>query len=1032
MHNRYSNGHESGRAALEMILVLCIMGILSIAIVVGAHYAIIRAQVVETENLISKSVAGVRTSHYLENLSHQYEAENEDLFALAEKIETSFYISDIALSQPGDKEYDLYGGENFKGPAGTVISANVLVNGLGLIINLNQISTEICEAILEHKLGYEAAFRLNDLYSQGGYLSISDNSIFHAQDSVIGSTGAEVRTRLCAPDIKDAYGLENVAHIGLLFSASPDRNISFDCEGACSSCTQCILDMCLPIKKDICGELAYYDYQSCSCRCYANTSGDPHTKCECPSGTFFDTDKKKCVLCQTDQDCYQQNPYKPFCEEDGMACWGCSDYAKTDDSYKNSVFVLPSNSPGTQEPQNFDPSSTCLTCAAQGLHEKWVDNNLLCVECNTDDDCHHQETLRICDQETNTCVCPGMMTWNDKSGRCECIVDVSGDHFDNQNCVCATGYETVITTNAENQEDISCFSPCVGLGMTGVRENGVCLCDTSKGYLRLAISTDDNGQPITPYCPCDTDQGYFQDANGGCVKCHPISDEQKKAFEDGSIDPHTYVDTWNCGRSYLGFVRWFNPDYTQDARLTNGEKYCPDGWVLKREHDVTKELKIDDRTYQVIDVDKSSGLFKCTPCRDLTDPNGKPAIAEGTGWGYCGCGRYTIPIYYTAENALNNKRGSGGTCQSSCYDTYKAWYQNETSEDATARKGYHLDSFDARNSSFGTGSEAEGCGWNWNYNFISDQPGQRFEDIAIPQGKDEWKKVNIARTDCGINGERPLWDKNGRRNFSYERWYRNTPQKCHPGNHYYYQTMSGDCSYEKGCTTTYLSLAACGANVQIKDCTCEGSYVARGANKDICCHKNQYLKGSQCVYCPTGQIPNMDGTACIVCKAGEYVENGACLACPAGSEPNTDKTGCIACREGYAVQNGTCQKCPSGYIPNTNKTACEACKNGMIVISEYQNGLLTKTYCDCPKTQFEVKDNVTGETYCRTSEEDKCYNGVCCSSGKYPVCTDEHCTNTRCCPDGYTLFGSDTCIICPEGTKTIESTPNSGRYACGA
>lgn len=1026
--------NQLGRTLLETLMVLSVMGLLSMLVLYGMHFALIKSRVVKTIDLINKSVAGVLTSRVLEGLQKEYDPNNDTIVALSERIEPNVYISDVPLLESSSDEAKFYGMNAFKTSSGAVISVNALLNGLGVIVNLNQVSTEICSEILKSDLEYEAVFRLNSLYSSPEGLSLNDEAIFFSQDMVDG----DVERALCSPEKENELGLKNVVDIAFLFKATQDVNSAlFSCDDImCYSCEMCVLGMCLPKERKVCGVNAYYDYRTCSCICFAGAEGAPDSGCECPSGLFVDVSDKRCIVCQTNLDCYERDQFTPFCADDGMSCKGCADYAEKDEMgniIDQKAFFMPEFVDENEE-IDFDPNRDCKTCAESGKITKdgTTGNSLVCVECNQDSDCNNS---RICNMETNTCECSGMKTWDADQNKCICKVK-GGDYFNSEMCDCENGYETSVSENEDGSSaQITCYQQCIGIGMTGERDaDGVCLCNTST-YEEKAIITEDG----TQYCQCDEEREYFNNADGTCVQCRPASE----AFKDqlnGAANPDSFIDGWYCGRGLLGSDRLYNPHWADDSVLQNGDKYCPTYYILMRENTKYKTVKYNNIEYRVIDVDKSSGQFKCTECWNLTDRNGKKGIAEMTQWAYCGCSRFNTPVYYTTDKELASdyaqKKKTGGYCNPPNKE-YVSWYQNGTSEFPHARGGYSLAPFDLRNAGYKISNPKGKLGWNWDYNFIADNSGITFEEGAKSLDDCKTEKstetaglsgnalikkcaelfpANRARSDCGYEGEMPIWDRDGRRVFNYGVWLRNTPAKCHPDSYYYFQTDGPKetdlCSYEWGCQEVGRTLTPCGNNAAVYQCKCDGTYVNRNG---ICCHKNYILKDKQCVACTNGSIPNTTGTACVPCDEGQYVSNGVCKNCGSGQELNANRTGCVDCGINEIVQNGQCTSCDAGGIPNEDKTACTHCANGMVKKYEYSTGgVLQTVFCECPISKpIEITDKITQETYCRSDETDMCYNGICCSKDTYPVCSNQDCTIRVCCSWGYrysSVIGS--CILC--------------------
>ncbi len=95
------------------------------------------------------------------------------------------------------------------------------------------------------------------------------------------------------------------------------------------------------------------------------------------------------------------------------------------------------------------------------------------------------------------------------------------------------------------------------------------------------------------------------------------------------------------------------------------------------------------------------------------------------------------------------------------------------------------------------------------------------------------------------------------------------------------------------------------------------------------CLPNQILKGGACVACGTGEIANLDASACICADPTHVIVvnslgQSSCIACGGGRVANA--TGGCSCANPDEVFNGTsCQACPPGEVPNLTQTACSGC-----------------------------------------------------------------------------------------------------------
>merc|ERR1719375_2972922 len=102
--------------------------------------------------------------------------------------------------------------------------------------------------------------------------------------------------------------------------------------------------------------------------------------------------------------------------------------------------------------------------------------------------------------------------------------------------------------------------------------------------------------------------------------------------------------------------------------------------------------------------------------------------------------------------------------------------------------------------------------------------------------------------------------------------------------------------------------------------------------EDLDCPTGQIPNGAgdACV-CPTGQVPNGAGNPCETCPTGQ-IPNGAadaCEACPTGQVPNGAGDACEACPFGQPNLDGDACVCPTGQVPNGAGDAC-VCPTGQI------------------------------------------------------------------------------------------------------
>ncbi|MBE6455733.1 MAG: hypothetical protein E7014_04735 [Alphaproteobacteria bacterium] len=180
------------------------------------------------------------------------------------------------------------------------------------------------------------------------------------------------------------------------------------------------------------------------------------------------------------------------------------------------------------------------------------------------------------------------------------------------------------------------------------------------------------------------------------------------------------------------------------------------------------------------------------------------------------------------------------------------------------------------------------------------------------------------------------WTK-GSMNFSYHTWLNKTPASCHTiqSTGRAYQTESGECSYQYGCSLSNIPTPICGIGITItSDCEC-----ASGDKSGICCSVATYQSGGKCVSCPVGQVPNSTRTGCTGCPKNTITQNGKCVRCDKGYYPSSQQNRCLAC--------------PSGRTTDEEGFTCSVCVDNMKVFNMITNK------CECP-LETTIEDPVDG------------------------------------------------------------------------
>ncbi len=370
---------ESGRGMLEIIAVLSIMGLLSIAIAWGYIQASRRETAVTLSDLVTKSVAGVVTSQVLEQVAATYEpVGNGNMLAIGDVIPLDTYISNVGRVSPGSEEERLYGREAFIASRGTVISAYALAQGQGVVVKLNRFSSEVCDILLSSGLDYEGVIDLNN--ANGKIVPWED-----LEDSA-------VRSELCTP-----HEAGETLDLGFVFeNTGRDPLPAVPCNPAClvDVLGQCALKTEIPCDRGSCDRRDFI-VQACEWMCIGKTNQDKDDNCVCPPSMVWDATARECVSC----DIYT-NGEKPF-------------YQETSDGEGICVECLEQSDCGIKEICDMTDKVCVTTCPGDLVGQ--LDNSCgcpdntyphpteenKCVECTENNHC--DGITPVCDTTNYTC-----------------------------------------------------------------------------------------------------------------------------------------------------------------------------------------------------------------------------------------------------------------------------------------------------------------------------------------------------------------------------------------------------------------------------------------------------------------------------------------------------------------------------------------------------------------------------------------------------------------------------------------------------
>ena len=533
---------------VEILGVLAIMGLLSLAAIVGWRIAMRRLAVSEIGNLVSKSAAGVITSHYLENMASQFIPGSETEYIIGDTVPLATYISDVTPTP--DDIIDVYRAsgeawgltldqESFLAASGTVISAHAFENGRGVLMAVRQIPTEVCRELLTSDLQYDYATVLNADTFSGPHR-------WYAQEDIVRQEN--VINKICTSvDPIDANGLENVLHMGFIFDSEGclmdgdycgvRRPCDPTTNGECSTNISgwCAQTQDPPACEGFeCEERQYWDHRKCAyvCRNGANTR---LPDCLCPGETTEQTSTKEVFMGET-QRCGTCPTERPVFNWTTKTCEACPGNAVWSDDTAS-----PRYRPSLGD---YDATEGCVEC---NVNEDCLSadrpicrrDTHTCYGCDTATDCQNNGLdNHRCDTATKLCTpCTNGLIVNTANNACECPIGLYIDATDGQCKACPTGY----TNNTVNAT--SC---------------PIC----ADGYTQTAEDT-------TICCPTDTpptDTPHWNTASGQCVVC------LENAHCSGDT-PACNTETYLCEACPDETPYW--NDTTQTCVACLDHSYCP-------------------------------------------------------------------------------------------------------------------------------------------------------------------------------------------------------------------------------------------------------------------------------------------------------------------------------------------------------------------------------------------------------------------------------------------------------------------------
>ncbi len=585
---------ESGRSMLEIIAVLSIMGLLSIAIAWGYIQASRRETAVTLSDLVTKSVAGVVTSQVLEQVAATYEpVGNGNMLAIGDVIPLDTYISNVGRVSPGSEEERLYGREAFIASRGTVISAYALARGQGVVVKLNRFSSEVCDILLSSGLDYEGVIDLNN----------ANGKIVPWEDLEDGA----VRSELCTP-----HEAGKTLDLGFVFeNTGRDPLPTAPCNPAClvDVLGQCGLKTEIPCDRGSCDRRDFI-VQACEWMCIGKTNQDEDDNCVCPTSMVWDATARECVSCLSNDDCHTRNAGKPVCENPGVGsscvscptdqvydttrkeCVSCSAYTNglrpvyksTDDGVGECVECLDSkldcahpepvclsdNTCGCTQQSDCGAKEVCdattkactacpgdlvgqadNTCACPANTYPKPDNATICVACTADEHC--SGSTPVCDTTTYTCsTCAAVRPLTPHWLKDKCVECTEKQHCTNATKpICLTDNTCGCTQQSDCGAKGICdtdkkeCTTCAG-DLVGDAKTNTCICPTGKvphptdKTKCVACTADEHCSGKTPVCDTRASSATLYT----CQACATINPAKPQWNGKECIFP-TYTITWN-------------------------------------------------------------------------------------------------------------------------------------------------------------------------------------------------------------------------------------------------------------------------------------------------------------------------------------------------------------------------------------------------------------------------------------------------------------------------------------------------------
>ena len=979
---------EKGTTTTELLIVLFLIGLLSIAVFWGWQYSNRKHEIATVEDLISKTVAGVVTGHYLEQQQADYRALSEK-----EQVELEWlhllnrdgYISDVPAYTGSQYK------EAFQASVGdTVLSASMLKDGRGMIVNLNQFSTKICSDILLSNISYDYVLLLEPMQQMP-----REPFMVWSESQIKDDANKSIVRRICMGGIDEE---EETLDVGIVFTDA----LGYPSDNNTSGCPDCSVEI---------GGLCVFDAaQVPACDNPQHMYPDPYAcACQCTDPDRMDgaaglTGAQKCACL-------------PNYLDTGDQCVCPTQYGFVEiikDGFQNQCLCP------KERPYLVDGTDNTTGAPIKK-----------CVECLKKEDC---DSYEMCSPE-GICTCDTQNGfYMDGDGKCVCDTSL-GFEIVNGVCMCVL---------PKKNEAGVCQCPQEAGYITDA--TGACICDTANGYYLTAngcVKCPDDAiyDPDTQACICDTKKGYYGRL-GACEKIACIPNSEPFTANGNMVfctehDKWVRVDTLE-GRIRVGFLDGWNGHHNYDyglrgCRCTQYNTYndMPNGGHYT--DDTIHQVGYANYTLKFpVYIDMNAvGCSAGSRVYAVNSPN---------RWVYTGActesGATEVNISYSLQSEIVGYKCpvEGASCDSNnmCVfgDPEKALGQNICGL---------IDADENCVCPFGKEKQDGRCDWFCDRGQVIQSNGE----CACPEGL---QMINNWCRLPGCDESKGFTEKDGQCVCNEAaRYYTKADGSCQlcagADQAWNYDTKTCDSMCPEAVYTvsspSYSAEYRAGRyNAETQTCECNTQIYFFGEYPN--CHRCQTIgaiwdeKTQSCVCdlekgwmdtdgtchsCAYSARPNEEGTGC-VCQDTNHLmdKNGSCYSCSELTEST------------ILAENLSCSSCPGWFTAQANN-ACFKCTNTKKVVSTLQecqmcdNRYWESKTGQCRLCPTGMKASESGEAcecdegYMFSYADNKCYP---CSEtrartttlAECQACGNRYWKNNSCMPCGEGGIGSEDGLFC--------------------